>query len=139
MLATSTMTTIQYTKAATEMAKNTSGTQRNGIGNIIAGTYPASAQLRASAWALLTRTAQPFTGSRPRLNARVRATAAAATVSAAIGGNGQTALTLISHRTYVSSPEGVFGPCRKSASQMTGSESRSMLRMLIILGTPRST
>jgi hypothetical protein len=37
-------------------------------------------------------------------------------------GYGQTALTLISHRTYVSAPVASFGPKRTSASQMTGSE-----------------
>src|ERR1700731_2295862 len=64
----------------------------------------------------------------------MRVATAFAIFGVAYSGNGNTALTLVSHSTYVSSPVADFGPYRKSASQMTGSDARSMSRMRIIAG-----
>ena len=50
-------------------------------------------------------------------------------------GSGQTQLTLISHRTNVSWPDASFGPYRKSASHMTGSDAVSRPRRSFIPGT----
>src|SRR5712671_5706494 len=63
-----------------------------------------------------------------------RAKARRAISEGACSGNGNTELTLISQSTWLSSPDAVRGPYKKSASQMIGSDSASISSNCIIWG-----
>jgi hypothetical protein len=67
-------------------------------------------------------------GRTPRINQNLGRDHWSKAWSVALG-IGITALTLISHSTYVSSPDAVFGPYRKSASQIAGNSSRCELNL----------